>query len=1859
MANDGNPSTYWQSSSTTGWLAVAFPAMTNVNEVHVHFHSSMSKVPPGLSVYFDTSGNGQYETGERVWYTTTWSNNNYDVIRIVGAAWTKGIKFQIDTAAGNKVYPRIAELEAYLRYDSDGDGLTNDQELSTTYYQDMRPSGLPTTIPDDGVNTTASSVSLTQFYGSPAAALANFSVDHARRTDVTAQVGYWNGSAWIDRYVWDPGKRLDRVSITNPTSNGYVTGNITVVASVLHPEITSKVEFRVGGVLSSTVTTPVGSEYRWTWNTAGIAEGPTRLNTTQYDTVGGKAWSEITVNVDQPPQITWVSPAAGSTVSDTVTVKVTATDSSGISFVNFYVDGLYKAQVLSPNSGTNGYAWSWGTSGYCSNAQHTLKAIAREAGGALLLTYSPSVNVTANTFPLVCITSPTDGSTVRSLRTVTASPTAASGKTISKVDFYLDGSLQFTATASPWSWSWDTTLTEDGWHTLSVTATDSASKTASSTIAVDVANGGGGGGGRCPPICPTGPVGAAASVADGAGGGTQATTSLGVLTSEWTRGETDSGTASTVVVDLVNPQALASAGENASRILRPALPVSLFASYLSWRLVIRDWSQGTAGTVTAFTLRFEVKSDPNDPDTDGDGLADGTEASRLGTLPVAKDSDLDGLDDYYETVPHSLTVSTEGTTTIIAGFVTNPTLSDTDGDGLSDAQERGFVTTGQSKVVGEVGRATGISGTCGSGGVTTVFLRNRYTSAVVIAQPATWNEHDAGVLRVKAVGDHSFDVCFQEWSGSTTHGTESVDYLVVEAGNHILPDGTVVEAGRISAGTAFATSLFREGFAQPPILLAQVQSYADPDIAAARVRAITFTGFDARIRVNAGDTHPSETLGYVAISPQSDPAVLAMWTRGSLTVGATTNPATVAFPKNFSAAPRLLAWYATEGSTADLSLRVEGLTNASATLRREISGTPAAETLHWFAFANSMNLTARMTTRPNGTGSADTDGDTLADGTEVNTYGSNPTLKDTDADGIADNVEVTSRTITIPVNGTSKSFTFKTSPTSDDTDADGIKDPDELAGILDHRALSSDMQTVRTAGILRDLSGNGGDGSILGATCASSVAGRLGYACSFAGSTARIQFADSALVDLTSSFSITAWVYPTTTSQPGGAGIVAKGTGGGGESYALDVAGGSFRTFFWKSGLSYVAQGTTTFSANTWYLVAAVYDGPAGVLRLYINAGTPVERTGVPSSLAPNNHVLTIGSRESSATSGYNLGFIGRIDEVSIWDRPLSASEIKGYYNLTNSPTAIVAWLDVETRDASNNLFDFSATSHTGVVTGTTVLEGRSGLARSFRGGTDGILLSATTSVSFTGGVSASLYILISSYPTTDASVFGRKGDFYLNLTSDGRVRWSIYTKTTIASPLPIPLNRWVRIVVTAGSAGSSLLLDGVQVASTGTASAPLTASTSVTLGYAEGIASRFIGAMDEILVLNAVPASANTLPNLAIRGILLNPNGTDTDGDRLADGQELFVKSMKTPKRYPIPDYSGVPGIASTASMAAQLSAPAAFLASATAMVGITHTFMGDLIVEVHHVVGGTDLKYVVRSRIGGSTDNNFTSYDMLNAPLSRDRQDFVKSDPWYLLVSDNAWADTGVIEYLQIQLLVHTLPNRADTDGDGLNDSEEINLGSDGFATDPWKADTDADGWSDGYETLTKGTNPVAWDTDGDGVRDSTDLDPLHDLLVAVKVKKVHHGASPWCTPELAGVIRVNDAYTWVTEHRWATEDVYFSIPCLSNIASTAVFDLTYYADVPDDIASASVRGTGWSVDGLLWDDVLVDGSITYTLNSGSPSCTLNSGVSSCTLYNGYSWMTFDVWTVALPKAKTLFVTDGNTTITLANGQSRLVGQ
>ena len=64
-------------------------------------------------------------------------------------------------------------------------------------------------------------------------------------------------------------------------------------------------------------------------------------------------------------------------------------------------------------------------------------------------------------------------------------------------------------------------------------------------------------------------------------------------------------------------------------------------------------------------------------------------------------------------------------------------------------------------------------------------------------------------------------------------------------------------------------------------------------------------------------------------------------------------------------------------------------------------------------------------------------------------------------------------------------------------------------------------------------------------------------------------------------------------------------------------------------------------------------------------------------------------------------------------------------------------------------------------------------------------------------------------------------------------------------------------------------------------------------------------------------------------------------------------------------------------------------------------------------------------------------------------------------------------------------THPKNADTDGDGLNDGNEVNV----QGTDPKNPDSDGDGLSDGQE-VSLGTQPRNPDTDGDGMADGWEV-------------------------------------------------------------------------------------------------------------------------------------------------------------------------
>jgi len=90
----------------------------------------------------------------------------------------------------------------------------------------------------------------------------------------------------------------------------------------------------------------------------------------------------------------------------------------------------------------------------------------------------------------------------------------------------------------------------------------------------------------------------------------------------------------------------------------------------------------------------ELGTDPNNPDSDGDGLWDGEEVKKYFTDPLNPDTDGDGLKDgeevhNYKTDPNRADTDGDGLNDgdEVLKYNTDPLKADTDGDGLNDGDE--------------------------------------------------------------------------------------------------------------------------------------------------------------------------------------------------------------------------------------------------------------------------------------------------------------------------------------------------------------------------------------------------------------------------------------------------------------------------------------------------------------------------------------------------------------------------------------------------------------------------------------------------------------------------------------------------------------------------------------------------------------------------------------------------------------------------------------------------------------------------------------------------------------------------------------------------------------------------------------------------------------------------------------------------------------------------------------------------------------------------------------------------------------------------------------------------------------------
>jgi hypothetical protein len=180
----------------------------------------------------------------------------------------------------------------------------------------------------------------------------------------------------------------------------------------------------------------------------------------------------------QNDTVTITNPSNGATVSGTVNVTTAIT--GAIDEVKFYIDGsLVKDDTSSP------FDYSWDTTAYPDDT-YTITADGYVSG---TLKDSDSVTVTVqNEQPSswVEITAPLDGQTV-SGRRVTIRADASTD--ITKVEFYIDGSLVRTDTSRPFSYRWNTTRYSNGNHTITVKGYAGSVYKAEDSITVTVSNG--------------------------------------------------------------------------------------------------------------------------------------------------------------------------------------------------------------------------------------------------------------------------------------------------------------------------------------------------------------------------------------------------------------------------------------------------------------------------------------------------------------------------------------------------------------------------------------------------------------------------------------------------------------------------------------------------------------------------------------------------------------------------------------------------------------------------------------------------------------------------------------------------------------------------------------------------------------------------------------------------------------------------------------------------------------------------------------------------------------------------------------------------------------------------------------------------------------------------------------------------------------------------------------------------------------------------------------------------------------------------------------------------------------------------
>lgn len=201
---------------------------------------------------------------------------------------------------------------------------------------------------------------------------------------------------------------------------------------------------------------------------------------------------------------------------------------------------------------------------------------------------------------------------------------------------------------------------------------------------------------------------------------------------------------------------------------------------------------------------------------------------------------------------------------------------------------------------------------------------------------------------------------------------------------------------------------------------------------------------------------------------------------------------------------------------------------------------------------------------------------------------------------------------------------------------------------------------------LTDKSGNGNTGTITGAV---KTIGKIGQALDFNGSSQNVNAGSSSSLNVTGNITITAWIKARSYGGGSKGRIVDRSANTSGYDFQIENSAVSNGLTFIPDAANPVDNITSLANAvslGKWYFVAVTYDTATAKIYVngYLNNSKSLSRA-IPSIASRDFY---IGYRSDGIRS-----FNGSLDEVRVYNRVLSATEIGKLYNAGSAKIKIVA----------------------------------------------------------------------------------------------------------------------------------------------------------------------------------------------------------------------------------------------------------------------------------------------------------------------------------------------------------------------------------------------------------------------------------------------------------------------------------------------------------------------------------------------------------------------------------------------------------